>query len=190
MRVALGSSACFRGNHGYRSQANDAPQFEHLLAHLKVGRSRGGAPRTRPSRLRADKAYSSRAIRAELRRRGIAAVIPEPSDQIAPRKRHGSRGRSATGLRHRRLQGPQRHRTRIQQHQTMARPGHRLRQTGHRLAGGQPNCRFPTYCQMGRGCRGVHQRVVSSRLLTGLKPGTVGDRCGWGECRCARVDRI
>jgi len=63
-----------------------------LLAHLKVGRSRGGAPRTRPSRLRADKAYSSRAIRAELRRRVIAAVIPEPSDQIAPRQRHGSKG--------------------------------------------------------------------------------------------------
>ncbi len=33
-----------------------------------------------------------RAIRAELRRRGIAAVIPEPSDQIAHRKRHGSKG--------------------------------------------------------------------------------------------------
>ena len=42
--------------------------------------------------MRGDKAYSSRAIRAQLRRRGITAVIPEPSDQIAHRKRRGSRG--------------------------------------------------------------------------------------------------
>ena len=60
-------------------QANDSPVFEHLLAHLKVARTSGGAPRTRPDRVRADKAYSSRAIRTELRRRGITAVIPEPS---------------------------------------------------------------------------------------------------------------
>jgi transposase len=73
-------------------QANDAPVFEHLLAHLKVARLSAGAPRTRPDRVRADKAYSSRAIRTQLRRRGIAAVIPEPSDQIAHRKRRGSRG--------------------------------------------------------------------------------------------------
>jgi len=73
-------------------QANDAPVFEHLLAHLKVWRPSGGAPRTRPDRVRADRAYSSRAIRTELRRRGIAAIIPEPSDQIAHRKRRGSRG--------------------------------------------------------------------------------------------------
>ena len=73
-------------------QANDAPVFEHLLAHLKVARLSVGRPRTRPDRVRADKAYSSRAIRTQLRRRGIAAVIPEPSDQIAHRKRRGSRG--------------------------------------------------------------------------------------------------
>jgi hypothetical protein len=30
----------------------------------------------------ADRAYSSRAIRCHLRRRGIRAVIPKPSDQI------------------------------------------------------------------------------------------------------------
>ena len=73
-------------------QANDAPVFAHLLAHLKVTRGNAGAPRTRPERVRADKAYSSRAIRTELRRRGIAAVIPEPSDQIANRKRRGQHG--------------------------------------------------------------------------------------------------
>ena len=73
-------------------QANDAPLFEHLLANLRVYRLGGGRPRTKPQRVRADKAYSSRAIRRELRRRGITAVIPQPSDQIAHRKRRGSRG--------------------------------------------------------------------------------------------------
>jgi transposase len=73
-------------------QANDAPVFEHLLAHLGVPRLGGGAARTRPQRVRADKAYSSRAIRHRLRRRNIIAVIPEPSDQIAHRRRRGSHG--------------------------------------------------------------------------------------------------
>ncbi len=40
----------------------------------------------------ADKAYSSRAIRSHLRRRGIRAVIPQPADQAANRKRLGSHG--------------------------------------------------------------------------------------------------
>lgn len=40
----------------------------------------------------ADKAYSSRAHRALLRSRGIQAVIAEPRDQQANRKRRGSRG--------------------------------------------------------------------------------------------------
>ncbi len=40
----------------------------------------------------ADKAYSSRAIRTHLRRRGIRAVIPQPADQAANHKRLGNRG--------------------------------------------------------------------------------------------------
>jgi transposase len=40
----------------------------------------------------ADKAYSNRAIRTTLRRRGIAATIPEPADQQANRARRGKRG--------------------------------------------------------------------------------------------------
>ena len=39
-----------------------------------------------------DKAYSSRANRAYLRRRGIAATIAEPADQIGHRTRRGSSG--------------------------------------------------------------------------------------------------
>jgi len=73
-------------------QAHDGPVFEHLLAHLKVDRGTAAVPRTRPDRGRGDKAYSSRATRAQLRRRRIVAVIPEPSDQVAHRKRRGSRG--------------------------------------------------------------------------------------------------
>jgi putative transposase len=42
--------------------------------------------------VRGDKAYSSRGHRNLLRRRGIKAVIPEPSDQAGHRKRRGSRG--------------------------------------------------------------------------------------------------
>lgn len=40
----------------------------------------------------ADKAYSSKASRAWLRRRGISAVIPERADEELNRVRRGSRG--------------------------------------------------------------------------------------------------
>jgi transposase len=59
---------------------------------LRIGRPGPGRPRTRPGRVLADKAYSSKAIRAHLRGRGITAVIPEPADQIANRARRASRG--------------------------------------------------------------------------------------------------
>lgn len=72
-------------------QAGDAPMMLPLLAHLRVQRTIG-RPRTRPNRVLADKAYSSRAIRAHLRTRGIGSVIPEPDDQKAHRKRIGSSG--------------------------------------------------------------------------------------------------
>ena len=62
-----------------------------LLQQLRVTRPIG-RPRTRPDRVRGDKAYSSRAIRQHLRNRGIHAVIPQPSDQIGHRLRRGSRG--------------------------------------------------------------------------------------------------
>lgn len=39
--------------------------------------------------MRGDKAYSSRANRAYLRKRGIRCTIPEPADQVANRKRRG-----------------------------------------------------------------------------------------------------
>jgi transposase len=62
-----------------------------LLAALRVERLIG-RPRTRPNQVLADKAYSSRAIRAHLGKRGISSVIPEPDDQKAHRQRRGSAG--------------------------------------------------------------------------------------------------
>jgi transposase len=59
---------------------------------LAVGRRGPGRPRTRPGRVLADKAYSSTAIRAHLRSRGIRATIPEPADQVRNRVRRGSKG--------------------------------------------------------------------------------------------------
>jgi len=50
-----------------------------------------GRPRTRPDRVIADKGYPSRANRAWLRQRGIAATILERDDQIAHRHRHPGR---------------------------------------------------------------------------------------------------
>jgi transposase len=72
-------------------QAGDAPMMLPLLAMLRVERARG-RPRTRPERVLADKAYSSRAIRAHLRARAITAVIPEQSTQADHRRARGSAG--------------------------------------------------------------------------------------------------
>ena len=69
-----------------------------LLDGLSVARKGAGRPRTRPDMLRGDKAYSSRATRQNLRRRGIKAVIPEPRDQQQHRRNRGSRGGRPVGL--------------------------------------------------------------------------------------------
>jgi transposase len=70
----------------------DSPQFVPVLQRIRVLRSGRGRPRTRPDRVLADKAYSSRANRAYLRRRGIRATIPIKRDQQANRRKRGSRG--------------------------------------------------------------------------------------------------
>lgn len=69
-----------------------------LLAELRVNSHLPGRPRTTPISLRGDKAYSSRGHRALLRSRGIRAVIPEPADQAANRRRRGSAGGRPVGL--------------------------------------------------------------------------------------------
>lgn len=62
------------------------------MARIRIPRSGPGRPRTRPTTVLADRAYSSRAIRGHLRRRGIRAVIPQPADQIGHRLRRGRAG--------------------------------------------------------------------------------------------------
>jgi transposase len=73
-------------------QRGDSPQFARILADIRVPRIGGGRPRTRPDRVLADKAYSSRANRQHLRRRGIPATIPIKKDQAANRRKKGSKG--------------------------------------------------------------------------------------------------
>ncbi|MFI6886719.1 IS5 family transposase [Streptosporangium canum] len=72
-------------------QAGDAPAFIQVMDRVRVPRP-VGRPRTTPDVVLADKAYSSRAIRISLRRRRIRAVIPQPADQIANRKKRGRSG--------------------------------------------------------------------------------------------------
>ena len=72
-------------------QRGDSLMFEPLMAGLRLPRTVGGS-RTRPDRLLGDKAYSSRANRAYLRRRKIKATIAQPRDQRESRRRKGSAG--------------------------------------------------------------------------------------------------
>ncbi|MET7710982.1 IS5 family transposase [Streptomyces sp. NPDC005407] len=73
-------------------QRGDSPEFQVVLGRIRVPRLGPGRPRTRPDKVRADKAYGSRANRAYLRKRGIRCTIPEKRDQIANRKKRGSNG--------------------------------------------------------------------------------------------------
>jgi transposase len=73
-------------------QRHDSLAFVPLMGRLKIARRGRGRPRTRPGRALGDKAYSSSAIRAHLRARGIRATIPEPADQARNRLRRGSNG--------------------------------------------------------------------------------------------------
>ncbi|CAL9635278.1 hypothetical protein SUDANB120_06184 (plasmid) [Streptomyces sp. enrichment culture] len=68
------------------------------MARIRVPRSGPGRPRTRPFAVLADRAYSFRAIRSHLRRRGIRAVISQPSDQIGHRLRRGRHGGRPPGF--------------------------------------------------------------------------------------------
>ena len=67
-------------------QGHDGKMLPDLLAEIRVSRLGAGRPRTTPRKVLGDKAYSSRATRTLLRRRGIVAVIPEPatSEPTAP----------------------------------------------------------------------------------------------------------
>lgn len=71
---------------------NDATAFTQVLDEICIPGIVTGRPRTTPTRVLGDKAYSSRAIRHLLRCRGITATTPERRDQIANRRRRGNLG--------------------------------------------------------------------------------------------------
>ena len=73
-------------------QRGDNPQLVAVLEGIRVPRLDGGRSRTRPCRVLADKAYTSRGTRCYLRRRGIKATIPSKADQDANRRKLGSKG--------------------------------------------------------------------------------------------------
>jgi transposase len=73
-------------------QRGDSRQFIPVLDRIRVPRLGGGRPRTRPERVLADKASTSKANRDYLRRRGIKATIPSKADQDAHRKAKGTKG--------------------------------------------------------------------------------------------------
>lgn len=72
-------------------QRHDRIGFDPVMAGIRIPH-KVGRPRTRPGRLLGDKAYSNKAIRAQLRRRGITATIPEKADQLANRRKRGTAG--------------------------------------------------------------------------------------------------
>ncbi len=73
-------------------QYGDSPYFTPLLEAISIRRRGKGRPRRRPGRAMADKAYSSRANRAWLRRHHITAVIPVKEDQKKHRRNRGRAG--------------------------------------------------------------------------------------------------
>lgn len=73
-------------------QCHDGLILPLVLADIRVPRIGGGRPHTRPDAVPADRAYGYKSNRDYLRSRGIRAVMPEKKDQIAARKRRGSKG--------------------------------------------------------------------------------------------------
>lgn len=71
-------------------QAHESRFVEPVLDGVRV-RRRAGRPRTRPRRAALDRGYSTRRVRAALRRRHIVATIPETGRQRAARERRGRR---------------------------------------------------------------------------------------------------
>jgi transposase len=70
-------------------QVADTVMLPTTLEEIRVPTA--GRPRLRPDRLLADKGYPSKANRAWLRERDIAATIPERDDQIAHRRKKPGR---------------------------------------------------------------------------------------------------
>ncbi|MGW1497648.1 hypothetical protein ACWCQW_03495 [Streptomyces mirabilis] len=63
-------------------QRGDSPLFEAVLGRIRVPRLKSGRPRTRPWRVRADRAYASR------KKRGSRGGRPPKFDPVDHRERH------------------------------------------------------------------------------------------------------
>jgi hypothetical protein len=91
-------SAVPRDEHRLHASPDRTGQLVHrwptgdqtVLRTIRVTRSGGGRPRTRPDLVLADKAYTSKGNRGHLRSRGIKACISSETDQDAHRKAKGS----------------------------------------------------------------------------------------------------
>ena len=62
-------------------ERHDQVAFPALMAWTGVRRSGPGRPRLRPASVIADRGYSGRPVRGELRRRAIRAVIPQKRNE-------------------------------------------------------------------------------------------------------------
>jgi transposase len=80
------------GLHLSAGQASDSKHLEPTLDRVRVPRGGRGRPRQRVGRVLLDKGYSYARCRTALRRRQIAALIPERRDQQARRAARGRRG--------------------------------------------------------------------------------------------------
>lgn len=120
-------------------QRGDYPQFEVVLGGIRVPRPGSGRPRTRPRRVRADKAYVSRKNRACLRRRGIRCTIPDKADQARNRRKKRLPRRPSAEVRPGGPQGSVRGRVRHQSSQKAPCRGHEVRQARGPLRGNRPD---------------------------------------------------
>lgn len=104
---------------------NDCTRFTTVMEAIRVPRLGPGRPPTRPDQVIGGKGYSSKAIRAWLRRKGIAHTIPERADQVRNRTRRGSRGGRPPAF-NPEVYKPQRGGTLLQPAQAVARDRHPL----------------------------------------------------------------
>jgi Transposase DDE domain len=116
-------------------QHGDCPQFIPLMQAIRIGRRGKGQPRTRPGRAMADKAYSSAANRAYLRRRGIKAVIPRQGRPEKPPSHPRPLRRPPARVRPRPLPRAQHRRARLRQAQAIQGRGNPIRQARAHLPG-------------------------------------------------------
>ena len=79
-------------------QHGACPRFIPLMDQVRIPRRGKGRPRTRPAAAMGDKAYSSAANRAYLRKRGIKAVIPVKENQEKHRQARGRAGGRPPGF--------------------------------------------------------------------------------------------